>query len=101
MADRVYSAVEKITQENYATSTSPATKTLPIKCSLVLIRNTDATDSILVSLDGTTYFTIPAGQFLSLDVDFQGSTTTGTGKTYLVKSSANTPTANCIYGSEN
>ena len=93
MSTRTRADAQKFTHDNYSTTTSPATKTLPAHTSSVLIVNTDGTDSLLVSFDASvTFITITHGNSLSVDCDGIVS--------YTVKSSANTPAAQCLYGSE-
>lgn len=93
MSTRTRADAQTFTHDNYSTSGTPATKTLPAHTSSILIVNTDGTDSVLVSFDGgTTYLTITHGNSLSLECDGVVS--------YKVKSSANTPAAQCLYGSE-
>lgn len=93
MSTRTRSDAQLLTHDNYSTSASPATKTLPNNTNFLLVENMDSTDSVLVSFDaGATYKTIGAGKSLSLDCDSLVS--------YVVKSSANTPAAQCLYGSE-
>jgi hypothetical protein len=93
MSQRMRSDAQLITHDNYATSTSPATKTLPSHTSFILIENMDSTDSVLVSFDsGVSFKTLGPGKALSLDCDSM--------KSYDVKSSAGTPAVEALYGSE-
>lgn len=93
MSARQRSDVQLVTHDNYGTTTTAATKTLPHGVSAVLIENMDSTDNLLVSFDnGATFKTIAPGKALSIDVDNLVS--------YKIKSSANTPLAQCLYGSE-
>lgn len=86
---------QTLTHENYSTTTTAATKTLPAQCTSLFIENMDATDNVLVSFDnGVTFKTIKPTNSLSIDVDFTSA------RTYKVKSSANTPNAECLYSSE-
>lgn len=93
MATRTRADAQKFTHSNFATATSSATKTLPSNTTSILISNTDSTDSVLVSLDGTNYVTIPKNMSLSVDCDNLAN--------YKIKSSANTPAVECVYASEN
>lgn len=97
MAQRIVSCAQKLTHDNYATSTGGATKTLPKNTKFILIHNIDSTNSVLVSFDGTNFKTVQAGSILSLDVDFNDAASP---TTYTVKSSASTPNVECLYGSE-
>lgn len=93
MATEIVSDAEKITHDNFSTSTSPATKTLPARCSAVFIENMDTTDNIRISFDGGTLFKdVKPGKALSIDVAFITS--------YIIKSSANTPAVQALYASE-
>ena len=92
MATDIVADAGKITQSNYTTTTMAATKALPAKTTSVFIRNVDTTDNVLVSFDGTNFFTLKPGDAISLDLRFEAS--------YLVKSSANTPAVQAIYASE-
>lgn len=93
MSTRIRFNAEKFTHDNYATSTTPATRTLPAACTALLVDNVDATISISVSFDaGATYKSIPAGSHLSVDVDGMLS--------YVVKSASGTPSVECLYASE-
>lgn len=79
--------------DNFATSTSDATKTPTVPANFILIENMDAVISVLVSFDGgTTYKTVKAGSVLSMDVDNL--------KTYVIKSASGTPNVEALYGSE-
>lgn len=90
----VTSPVGQIVHDNYATSTTPAAKTLTAGCVTLLIRNADAAISILVSFDaGVTYFTIPAGLTLALEVAPRL-------RSYYVKSASGTPNVETLQGVE-
>lgn len=96
MSTRIKSCANVVTHDNYATAVGVVTKTLPSQCTGIFIENMDNTDNVLVSFDGGTHFkTILPLKSLSIDVDFSGA------PTYKVKSSANTPNAQCLYTSEN
>lgn len=93
MATSINGAVNKIQHDNYTATTTAAEKTPTNPFNFLLIRNTDSTNSVLVSFDGdVTYFTIPPGSTLSLEVNRM--------KSYHVKSSASTIAVQCLYGSE-
>lgn len=93
MATRTRADAQKFTHSNFATATSPATKTLPANTTSILISNVDDTISVQVSLDGSSYLTIKAGMSLSADCDNLAS--------YKIKSASGTPNVECVYGSEN
>lgn len=95
MATRFRSDAQKFTHSNFATSTGGATKTLPSNCTSILIKNVDTSISVSVCLEagGSTFFTVKAGEALSVDCDNLAS--------YQIKSASSTPNVECIYGSEN
>jgi hypothetical protein len=97
MASLIKANAQKLTHDNFATSTTASTRTLPDKTHFILISNPDASIALKVSFDGgTTFFTIPAGQSLSLDVDNFSNRNTS----LKVKSASGTPNCEIIYGSE-
>ena len=93
MPSLIRSDAKTFTHSNYATSTSPATKTLPANTTSILIHNVDATIGLLVSFDaGTTFKALAAGASLSMDCNALTS--------YVIKSASGTPSAECLYGVE-
>lgn len=93
MPTAVTAAANTVEHDNYATSTSAATKTPATPANYLLIENMDATDNVLVSFDGgSTFKTIKPNSSLRIDVDKL--------KSYDVKSSANTPAVEALYGFE-
>lgn len=96
MSTRIRADAQKLTHDNFTAAVGPVTKTLPAKTNFLLIENMDSTNSIKVSFDaGVTFKDIGPGKALSLDID--GSSPI---QSYAVKSSASTPAAQCLYGSE-
>lgn len=90
----VTSPVGQIVHANYNATGTAAAKTLTAYCVTLLIRNTDATNSISVSFDGdVTYFAIPAGQTLALEVSPRL-------RTYHVKTGGSTVAVETLQGVE-
>lgn len=93
MSTRTRVDVRVIQHDNYTATTTPATKTPTTPANFVVMRNADATNDLMISFDaGVTYFSIGALQSLSFEVDGLVS--------YMVKSSAATVAAQCLYGRE-
>lgn len=81
-----------LTHDNFSPTTIASTKTLPFRTNFILVENMDSTNNVLVSFDGGVNFkTVGPGKALSIDVDNLLS--------YQVKSSAATPSTECLYGS--
>ena len=92
MATSIKFGAGTFVQETYNAATGVVTKTLSSPANLLRIRNLDGTNNVLISLDGTNFLTIRPGEIFTLEC-------TGL-KSYKVKSSAGTPSTECLYGSE-
>lgn len=93
MSTLTKAACGSLVHDNYNVTGTASIKTMTGDTNFLLIYNTDATTSILVSFDaGVTFFTIPAGASLSVDVNKL--------LTYSIKSSSGTIAVQALYGKE-
>lgn len=93
MSTRTRVDVSVIQHDNYTATVSAVTKTPTTPANFLVLRNADPTNSLMVSFDaGVSFFSIGPLQTLSFDVDGLIS--------YVVKSSAATVAAECLYGRE-
>jgi hypothetical protein len=93
MATSIRADAKSFQHDNFTATGTASSRTLPSKTSSILVQNLDATNSILVSLDGgSTFVHVAAGMALSVDgYDF---------KSLHVKSSTGSISVECVYGYE-
>lgn len=95
MAQRFRADAQLLTHSNNSVTTAPSTITIPSQTSFICVNNTDGTNNLLVSFDGTNYFTLLPGQSISVEGDNIGAR-----NSLKLKSSAGTIASECLFGSE-
>jgi hypothetical protein len=99
MSIRVVGNVQQFSHYNFTATTVAADifSHIPVRTNTIIIDNTDATNSILISFDaGTNWKTIAAGSNIQLECDNYCNRHTS----LQIKSSASTVAVECLFGSE-
>jgi len=81
-----------VRHDNHTAPGSFTERTFAKPADFLLIRNTDTTDSALISFDGTNGFTLKPGEILTLSLKNK--------RTYFTKAAAGTPTLEVLVGSD-
>lgn len=92
MATEMSFAANKLRHDNHTPPTTVALRTFTVPANVMIFRNLDASITEYISFDGTNFFTILAGQSLSIEGSKQIN--------YYSKAASGTPSMEVLYGSE-